>query len=40
MAAGSPVRKARGRGRLRRLERVRKIVAGFGMVRVRKAAMS
>lgn len=40
MAVGSPVRKARGRGRLRRLQRARKAREGVGNVRIRRAARS
>lgn len=40
VAAGSPVRKARGRGRFSRLERQRKTCDGVGKVRKRSAAVS
>lgn len=40
MLAGSPVRKARGSGRLRRLARAMKAIAGVGKVRRSSAAMS
>ena len=40
MAEGSPVRKARGRGRFSRLQRVKNAAAGVGRVRDRSAAMS
>lgn len=40
VADGSPVRKARGRGRLRRLQRVRKTEVVLGRVRERRAAIS
>lgn len=40
MLAGSPVRKARDRGRLRRLARAMKVMGGFGRVRRSSAAMS
>ena len=40
MAEGSPVRKARGRGRFSRLQRVKNAAVGVGRVRERSAAMS
>lgn len=40
VAAGSPVRKARGRGRFSRLERQRKTCEGVGKVKKRSAAVS
>jgi len=40
MAPGSCTKKARGRGRLRMLARVRKARDGVGRVRRRRAAMS
>lgn len=38
MAGGEPVRNARGRERLRRLARERKVEEGLGRVRVKRAA--
>lgn len=40
MLAGSPVRNARGKGRLRRLARAMKVIAGVGRVRRSSAVMS
>lgn len=40
VADGSPVRKARGKGRLRRLQRVRKTEVESVRVRQRRAAIS